>query len=198
MSSEPNETQCSLRLKTRSLLLGLLFGLSPSSIAEAHKGGVDRTIMLEPTAEGLEVLVQLQITGKKRVQVLKVFADQDHDGRWSELEHARVKATLVQRALARLVWRLDEQPLLLGEARALLKVDGEQIELLLSWSLPLSQSAHKLSLKREGGDPGHLRRVKGLGRTLTLLGPKVRGPLSPLRATQTVLVSAVVVPGSGG
>lgn len=124
--------------------------------AHAHKTGVRRLVMVEPSGpQVLQVIVALRVPAGRARKAIELLADHDRDGRLAPKERAEVESVLVSRALDGLVLHAGTSTLTLARTSAKLKTDDGPLELMILGVATLPDaSAVELALSTGAvGDP---------------------------------------------
>jgi hypothetical protein len=104
------------------------------SIASAHKRAVRRALFLETAGKNeLHVVLAIRIPGGERRRAFDLYADANHDGRYSEEERAQVRSMLAARALDGLSIRSATAAIALAGLEIKDKIEAEEgtIEVML-------------------------------------------------------------------
>ncbi|MCK6549810.1 hypothetical protein L6R52_28495 [Myxococcota bacterium] len=100
--------------------------------AFAHKTGVKRLVMVEPSGpRELQVIVALRVPAGRARKAIELLADVNRDGQLQPNERAEVESVLVARALDGLVLHAGTSTLTLARTSAKLKTATGPLELMI-------------------------------------------------------------------
>lgn len=152
--------------------------LAAPAVAEGHAGKVERTLLLEPAGEELQVLLHLEIRGRDRRQAMFLLADADRDGRLSPAEEGELERVLAGRALDGVRLWLGEAALVLEGVRAKVRFEEDgPAALALHGRAVLPPGATRLAVSTEpSGEPLKLMILPGTRPPQGLTRGRRRGP----------------------
>ncbi|MBI4820267.1 MAG: hypothetical protein HY791_28620 [Deltaproteobacteria bacterium] len=109
--------------------------LLSTTAASAHDFQVQRSLLLEPSDDELEVLVHLSVPAKKRAVIL-AFGDANHDGLIDAKEKDSLESLLLVRALAGLELFVNGRKLAIVKPSIKSHFDSDRVEVLVLGRVP--------------------------------------------------------------